>query len=52
MKIIILGGGQVGANLAQNLSKEASDITVVDKDSERLRELQDKLDAEKKAREK
>ena len=44
MKIIILGGGQVGANLAQNLTKEASDITVVDKDSERLRELQDKLD--------
>tara|TARA_B100000674_G_scaffold239551_1_gene196860 strand:+ start:406 stop:1776 length:1371 start_codon:yes stop_codon:yes gene_type:complete len=44
MKIIILGGGQVGANLAQNLTKEASDITVVDRDSERLRELQDKLD--------
>ena len=44
MKIIILGGGQVGANLAQNLTKEDSDITVVDKDSERLRELQDKLD--------
>ena len=44
MKIIILGGGQVGANLAQNLTKEASDITVVDRDSERLRGLQDKLD--------
>ena len=44
MKIIILGGGQVGANLAQNLTKEDSDITVVDKDSERLRVLQDKLD--------
>lgn len=44
MKIIILGGGEVGGNLAQNLTKEASDITVVDTDSNRLRELQDRFD--------
>ena len=44
MKIIILGGGQVGSNLALNLSKEASEITVVDKDPERLRDSQDRLD--------
>lgn len=44
MKIIILGAGQVGGNLAQNLAKEASDITVVDIDGDRLRELQDRLD--------
>jgi trk system potassium uptake protein TrkA len=44
MKIIILGAGEVGGNLAQNLTKEASDITVVDHDSERLRELQDRID--------
>ena len=30
MKIIILGAGQVGGSLAQNLVKEASDITLVD----------------------
>lgn len=44
MKIIILGAGEVGGNLAQNLTKEASDITVVDTDADRLRELQDKFD--------
>jgi trk system potassium uptake protein TrkA len=44
MKIIILGAGEVGGNLAQNLTKEASDITVVDSDSDRLRELQDRID--------
>ena len=44
MKIIILGAGQVGSNLAQNLTKEASDITVVDIDGDRLRDLQDRFD--------
>lgn len=44
MKIIILGAGQVGGNLAENLAKEDTDITVVDIDNLRLRELQDKLD--------
>jgi trk system potassium uptake protein TrkA len=44
MKIIILGAGQVGGSLAQNLVKEASDITLVDTDAERLRELQDRYD--------
>lgn len=44
MKIIILGAGEVGGNLAQNLTKEASDITVVDINADRLRELQDRFD--------
>ena len=44
MKIIILGAGEVGGNLAQNLTRESSDITVVDTDAERLRELQDRFD--------
>jgi len=44
MKILILGAGEVGGNLAQNLTKEASDITVIDHDADRLRELQDKFD--------
>ena len=43
-EIIILGAGEVGSNLAQNLTREASDITVVDTDSDRLRELQDRFD--------
>ncbi|MDC3359323.1 Trk system potassium transporter TrkA, partial [Pseudomonadales bacterium] len=44
MKILILGAGEVGGNLAQNLTKEASDITIIDHDADRLRELQDKFD--------
>ncbi|PVY77454.1 trk system potassium uptake protein TrkA [Tamilnaduibacter salinus] len=44
MKIIILGAGQVGGTLAENLANEANDITVIDRDSTRLRELQDRLD--------
>ncbi len=44
MKIIILGAGQVGGTLAENLASEENDITVVDTDGERLRELQDRLD--------
>jgi trk system potassium uptake protein TrkA len=44
MKIIILGAGQVGSTVAHNLASEANDITVVDQDDARLRELQDRLD--------
>ena len=44
MKIIILGAGQVGGTLAENLVGENNDITIVDRDSDRLRELQDKYD--------
>jgi len=44
MKIIILGAGQVGASVAEHLASEANDITVVDIDNTRLRELRDRLD--------
>lgn len=44
MKIIILGAGQVGGTLAENLVGEQNEITLVDTDGERLRELQDKMD--------
>lgn len=44
MKIIILGAGQVGGTLAENLVGENNDITVVDTNGERLRTLQDKFD--------
>ncbi|MCP9269907.1 Trk system potassium transporter TrkA [Xenorhabdus sp. XENO-1] len=44
MKIIILGAGQVGGTLAENLVDENNDITVVDTDTDRLRQLQDKFD--------
>lgn len=44
MKIIILGAGQVGGSLASTLAHEDNDITLVDTDAVRLRELQDRLD--------
>lgn len=44
MKIIILGAGQVGTTLAENLVSEDNDITLVDNIAERLLPLQDKHD--------
>ncbi len=44
MKIIILGAGQVGSSLAQNLASEANDVTIVDINRRLLGDLQDKLD--------
>lgn len=44
MKIIILGAGQVGGTLAEHLAHEDNDITVVDVDGARLRDLSTRLD--------
>ncbi len=44
MKIIVLGAGQVGTSVAENLVTENNDITVVDINAARLQELQDRLD--------
>ncbi|MBI5658719.1 MAG: Trk system potassium transporter TrkA [Nitrosomonadales bacterium] len=44
MKILILGAGQVGSTVAENLVSEANDITVVDLDPDKLRLLQDRFD--------
>ena len=44
MKIIIVGAGQVGGTLAENLVGEKNEITVIDANAETLRELQDRLD--------
>ncbi|MDY6981044.1 MAG: Trk system potassium transporter TrkA [Pseudomonadota bacterium] len=44
MKIIILGAGQVGSSLAENLASEANDITLIDQREEVLQGLQDRLD--------
>ena len=44
MKILILGAGQVGSTVAENLVGEANDITVVDSDGDKLGQLQERLD--------
>jgi trk system potassium uptake protein TrkA len=40
MKILILGAGQVGASVAESLVSERNDVTVVDTNIDRLRDLQ------------
>jgi trk system potassium uptake protein len=44
MKIIILGAGQVGSTLAENLASERNDVTVVDLKAGALADLQERLD--------
>ncbi|MEC8848148.1 MAG: Trk system potassium transporter TrkA [Polycyclovorans sp.] len=44
MKIIILGAGQVGATLAENLANEQHDVTVIDTDAAMLEYLQERMD--------
>lgn len=44
MRIVILGAGQVGSTVAETLTSEANDITVVDTSADRLKQLQDRFD--------
>ncbi|WP_130536446.1 Trk system potassium transporter TrkA [Thiomicrorhabdus indica] len=44
MNIVILGAGQVGSSVAEQLANENHDITVVDLDRLHLQRLQDRLD--------
>ncbi|MES0873066.1 Trk system potassium transporter TrkA [Sinimarinibacterium thermocellulolyticum] len=44
MKIIILGAGQVGSTLAENLASERNDVTVVDLNGAPLASLAERLD--------
>ena len=37
MRILIVGAGVVGFNLAQELSKEGHDIAIIDQDREKMR---------------
>lgn len=44
MKIIIIGDGKVGFHLAENLSMEDNDVTIIDKNAEALRKADGALD--------
>ena len=44
MKIIILGAGRDGCSVAESLVSERNDITVIDIDARRLRELESRFD--------
>ncbi|RPJ57049.1 MAG: Trk system potassium transporter TrkA [Acidobacteria bacterium] len=45
MRIIILGGGAVGALVARRLIGEKNEVTIVEKDEERCTQLEETLDA-------
>lgn len=44
MKVVILGGGQVGYSIARYLAFEENDITIVDQSADLLRRISDKID--------
>ena len=44
-QIIILGAGRVGESVAESLVSEQNDITVIDQDPERLRQLEEEVGA-------
>lgn len=46
MKIIIIGAGKVGYSIAQMLSREQHDVTVIDTDEERLKIVEEHLDVQ------
>ncbi|CAN5774450.1 Trk system potassium transporter TrkA [soil metagenome] len=45
MRILILGAGDVGFHLAQQLADEGHDVVVIEQDRERARSIQDSMDA-------
>lgn len=44
MKIVVVGGGEVGYSVAETLSGEAHDVTVVEENEERASRVDDELD--------
>jgi trk system potassium uptake protein len=44
MRIVILGAGRVGESVAESLVSERNDITIIDPDAQRLRDLEERLD--------
>ena len=45
MRILILGAGEVGFHLARQLSDEGHDVVVIEQDRERVRAIEDAMDA-------
>ena len=46
MKIIIIGAGEVGSNIAQRLSEEDHDVVVIEKDPHKITHIQNVIDVQ------
>ena len=46
MRVIVIGAGEVGHNIADILSKEGSDVIIIDKSEERLKAVSENLDVQ------
>jgi trk system potassium uptake protein TrkA len=46
MRIVIVGAGLVGSTLADRLSRDGHDVSVIDRDAEKVRELAETCDVE------
>ncbi|HSB61785.1 MAG TPA: NAD-binding protein, partial [Vicinamibacteria bacterium] len=46
MRVVVAGGGQVGALIARRLSRERNEVVIVEPDPARVRQLEAQLDAE------
>ena len=46
MKVIVCGAGQVGFHIAQHLSRENNDVTVIDQSPDLIRRISDTLDVQ------
>lgn len=44
MNIIVVGGGRVGSTLASGLARDGHDVTVIESDAAKVRDLSDNLD--------
>jgi len=44
MRVIIIGAGEVGFQIARSLSSEGVDVVVVDKDSQKIKRISEELD--------
>jgi trk system potassium uptake protein TrkA len=46
MKVIIIGAGDVGFNIAQRLSEESHDVVLIEKDPAKIRQIQNAIDVQ------
>ena len=46
MKVIVCGAGQVGASIAQQLSSENNDVTVIDRSAETIHRINETMDVQ------